>query len=48
MLRDPQFPGDLVTFTEEIFNGKLHLLHTEVLIRQQVRFYCWCGSQWLI
>ena len=22
----PQFPADLVTFTEEIFNGKLHLL----------------------
>ena len=22
----PQFPADLVTFTEEIFNGKLHIL----------------------
>ena len=24
MWPDPQFPADLVTFTEEIFNGKLH------------------------
>ena len=23
---NPQFPADLVTFTEEIFNGKLHFL----------------------
>ena len=24
MLPNPQFPADLVTFTEEILNGKLH------------------------
>ena len=24
MLANPQFSADLVTFTEEIFNGKLH------------------------
>ena len=24
MWPNPQFPADLVTFTEEIFNGKLH------------------------
>ena len=23
----PQFPADLVTFTEEILNGKLHFLY---------------------
>ena len=26
MWRDPQFPADLVTFTEEILSGKLHFL----------------------
>ena len=26
MLPNPQFPADLVTFTEEILNGKLHFL----------------------
>ena len=25
----PQFPADLVTFTEEILNGKLHFLYRE-------------------
>ena len=24
------FPADLVTFTEEIFNGKLHFLRSDV------------------
>ena len=24
---DPQFPADLVTFTEEILNGKLHFFY---------------------
>ena len=27
-----QIPGDLVTFTEEIFNGKLHFLCSEMSI----------------
>ena len=26
MCPNPQFPADLVTFTEEILNGKLHFL----------------------
>ena len=26
MLPNPQFPADLITFTEEILNGKLHFL----------------------
>ena len=26
MWPNPQFPADLVTFTEETFNGKLHFL----------------------
>ena len=26
MRPNPQFPADLVTFTEEIFDGKLHFL----------------------
>ena len=26
MWPNPQFPSDLVTFTEEILNGKLHFL----------------------
>ena len=30
MLPNPQFPADLVTFTEEILNGKLHFLCSEM------------------
>ena len=26
MRENPQFPADLVTFTEEVLNGKLHFL----------------------
>ena len=29
MLPNPQFPADLVTFTEEILNGKLHFLRND-------------------
>ena len=29
MWPNPQFPADLVTFTEEIFNEKLHFLCSE-------------------
>ena len=28
----PQFPGDLVTFTEEILNGKIHFLCSVIKI----------------
>ena len=31
MLPNPQFPADLVTFTEEILNGKLHFLCSVIL-----------------
>ena len=27
MWPNPQFPADLVTFTEEILNGKLHFMY---------------------
>ena len=29
MWANPQFPADLVTFTEQIFDGKLHFLYSE-------------------
>ena len=29
MWPSPQFPAHLVTFTEEILDGKLHFLHSE-------------------
>ena len=29
VIKNPQFPADLVTFTEEILNGKLHFLSSE-------------------
>ena len=32
MWPNPQFPTDLFTFTEEILNGKLHLLCTVSLL----------------
>ena len=31
MWPNPQFPADLVTFTEEILNGKLHFLSNHVI-----------------
>ena len=31
MRPNPQFPADLVAFTEEIFNGKLHFLCSVIL-----------------
>ena len=30
MLPNPQFPADVITFTEEIFNGKFHFLFSDV------------------
>ena len=32
MWPNPQFPADLVTFTEEIHNGKLHFLCSDYTI----------------
>ena len=32
MWPNPQFPEDLVTFTEEILNGKLHFLRSDRVI----------------
>ena len=31
MLPNPQFPVDLVTFTEEMLNGKLHFLCNDIV-----------------
>ena len=31
MLPNPQLPADLVTFTEEILNGKFHFLCSDIL-----------------
>ena len=43
MCPNPQFPVDLVTFTEEILNGKLHFLCSAgkkvVLIAPSVSFF---------
>ena len=35
MLPNPQFPADLVTFTEEILNGKVHFLCSEIEVYPQ-------------
>ena len=32
MCLSPQFPADLVTFTEEILNEKLHFLCSDIII----------------
>ena len=41
----PQFAADLVTFIEEIFNGKLHFLCSEIaflkISKQQVFVWKW-------
>ena len=35
--QDPQFPADLVTFTEEILNGKLHFFPVRGFSSSQFR-----------
>ena len=35
MWQSPQFPVDLVTFTDEILNGKLHFLCNETLSNKE-------------
>ena len=35
MWPNPQFPADLVTITEEILNGKLHFLCSDISIASQ-------------
>ena len=40
MRPNPQFLADLVTFTEEIFNGKLHFLcSVNINIEQKIKEY---------
>ena len=41
MWPNPQFPADLVTFTEEIFNGKLHFLYSDSLMHNVPK---WSGT----
>ena len=36
MWPDPQFPADLVTFTEEMLNGKLHFFAVIVMNLAQI------------
>ena len=31
MWPNPQFPADLITYTEQIFNGKIHFLWSEIV-----------------
>ena len=38
MWQNPQFPADLVTFTEEIFNGKLYFLCNDVDSTQTYKY----------
>ena len=45
MWTNPQFPADLVTFTEEILNGKFHFLCSEYT-RKLLFFYCFSGGIW--
>ena len=32
---NPQFPADLITFTEDIHNGKLHFLCSVACLKQE-------------
>ena len=55
MWLNPQFPADLVTFTEEILNGKLHFLCSGSTLSYQwksqifglnVLVYCYTANQY--
>ena len=49
MWPNPQFPADLVTFAEEILNGKLHFLCSDDYIRITILFiYFIQVNAWLI
>ena len=37
MWPNPQFPADLVTFTEEILNGKMRFLSSEYVIEDTIK-----------
>ena len=37
MRPNPQFPVDLVTFTEEILNGKLHFLCSALVTKAELK-----------
>ena len=39
MRSNPQFPADLVTFTEEILNGKLHFCAVKLLSIQVLQLH---------
>ena len=39
MLPNPQFPADLLTFTEEIRHGKLYFLCSDLRLADQL-MYC--------
>ena len=43
MWPNPQFPADLFTFTEEILNGKLHFLCSDISGLRISRF---CSREW--
>ena len=36
MWQTPKSPADLITFTEEILNGKLYFLYSEILISDEI------------
>ena len=44
MSPNPQVPADMVTFTEEILNGKLHFLCSEEFVVQIRSFPCRSGE----
>ena len=42
MRPNPKFPTDLVTFTEEILNGKIHFLCSVLVALRVTSFSWWC------
>ena len=48
MQPNPQFPMDLVTFTEEILNEKLHFLRSEKVTRMFVMTRSLCMTKQLL
>ena len=48
MWPNPQFSVDLVTFTDEILNGKLHFLYTAFSPKPLKRYTSFIGTRYLI